>query len=763
MTQELFSSPAIVLYDAAVIASRSQQTDAVGSGSGGHSACRSPEADFWRALSWPTAAALPLLTAESGLTRYLEEIRRFPMLEPQEEFMLAKSWREHGDRDAAHKLVTSHLRLVAKIAMGYRGYGLPISEVISEGNVGLMQAVKRFEPDKGFRLATYAMWWIKAAIQEYILRSWSLVKMGTTANQKKLFFNLRKAKSKISALEEGDLRPDQVKLIAKRLGVTEQDVVDMNRRLGGDVSLNAPIREEGDTGEWQDWLVDESASQESRLAESEEVGQSPQGAGRGPLGAQRARAAHLRSAPAGGRSDHSRGARRRVRRIARARTPDRGARLREGPEGGEAPDRRNGAAAHRRARAASALIAFPCPEPEIRTHPAARPVASFGIKSGAEIIELPLAQPALLEQAELIQSILAPRISSSLNALARGRRRHDPLAILHGSTQGVHPPPGISRHRGVKAAERRGGKPVSEDPYAVLGIKREATQDDIRAAYRQLAKKLHPDLNPGDKQAEEKFKQVSVAYDLLGDAEKRARYDRGEIDASGAERPRERYYRDFHRAGAQEHPYSSGGGFADFAEDDGILAELLRRGGGRTRVNLRGPDLHYRLPVEFLEAVNGATRRITMPERTTLDVGIPAGTHDRQILRLRAKGGAGLGEGPPGDALVEIEIRPHKLFTRKDDDIHVELPVSLPEAVLGAKVDVPTPSGAVRMTLPKGANTGTVLRLKGKGVARGDGSRGDELVTLKIMLPDRPDAELEDFAKRWQAGQSQNPRQHLET
>jgi RNA polymerase sigma-32 factor len=215
-------------------------------------------------------ATLPLITAESGLTRYLEEIRRFPMLQPQEEYMLAKSWREHGDRDAAHKLVTSHLRLVAKIAMGYRGYGLPISEVISEGNVGLMQAVKRFEPEKGFRLATYAMWWIKAAIQEYILRSWSLVKMGTTANQKKLFFNLRKAKSRISALEEGDMRPDQVKIIARRLGVTEQDVIDMNRRLSGDTSLNAPIREEGDSGEWQDWLVDDHDSQEKVLAESEE-------------------------------------------------------------------------------------------------------------------------------------------------------------------------------------------------------------------------------------------------------------------------------------------------------------------------------------------------------------------------------------------------------------------------------------------------------------------------------------------------------------
>src|SRR6266576_2039336 len=215
-------------------------------------------------------ATLPILNGESGLSRYLSEIRKFPMLEPQQEYMFAKRWREHDDREAAHHLVTSHLRLVAKIAMGYRGYGLPISEVVSEGNVGLMQAVKRFEAEKGFRLATYAMWWIKAAIQEYILRSWSLVKMGTTANQKKLFFNLRKAKSKISALEEGDLRPDQVKLIAKRLGVTEQDVVDMNRRLGGDVSLNAPIRDDGDSGEWQDWLVDEVSDQETRLVEDEE-------------------------------------------------------------------------------------------------------------------------------------------------------------------------------------------------------------------------------------------------------------------------------------------------------------------------------------------------------------------------------------------------------------------------------------------------------------------------------------------------------------
>jgi RNA polymerase sigma-32 factor len=215
-------------------------------------------------------ATLPVLNGESGLSHYLSEIRKFPMLEPQQEYMLAKRWREHDDRDAAHQLVTSHLRLVAKIAMGYRGYGLPISEVVSEGNVGLMQAVKRFEPEKGFRLATYAMWWIKASIQEYILRSWSLVKMGTTANQKKLFFNLRKAKSKISALEEGDLRPEHVKQIATTLGVTEQDVVDMNRRLGGDASLNAPIRDDGEPGEWQDWLVDTSPNQEAIMAESEE-------------------------------------------------------------------------------------------------------------------------------------------------------------------------------------------------------------------------------------------------------------------------------------------------------------------------------------------------------------------------------------------------------------------------------------------------------------------------------------------------------------
>ncbi len=216
--------------------------------------------------------ALPTIAGGSlGLSRYLDDIRKFPMLEPGEEFMLAKRWQQHEDKDAAEKLVTSHLRLVAKIAMGYRGYGLPIGEVVSEGNVGLMQAVKRFEPDKGFRLATYAMWWIRASIQEYILRSWSLVKMGTTAAQKKLFFNLRRTKSQLQALEEGDLKPEHVKKIATKLGVTEEEVISMNRRLGGDASLNAPVRADSETGEWQDWLVDETPSQEERLVENDEM------------------------------------------------------------------------------------------------------------------------------------------------------------------------------------------------------------------------------------------------------------------------------------------------------------------------------------------------------------------------------------------------------------------------------------------------------------------------------------------------------------
>jgi RNA polymerase sigma-32 factor len=214
--------------------------------------------------------SLPASGGEAGLNRYLAEIKKFPILSPEEEYMLAKRWREHGDTEAAAKLVNSHLRLVAKIAMGYRGYGLPVSELISEGNIGLMQGVKKFEPDRGFRLATYAMWWIRASIQEFILRSWSLVKMGTTASQKKLFFNLRKVKGQIQALEEGDLRPEQVAEIARRLGVPSEDVVSMNRRLSGDASLNAPVRIDAE-GEWQDWLVDETDDQEQVLAQGEEA------------------------------------------------------------------------------------------------------------------------------------------------------------------------------------------------------------------------------------------------------------------------------------------------------------------------------------------------------------------------------------------------------------------------------------------------------------------------------------------------------------
>src|SRR5215468_9623901 len=250
---------------------RNDGTGAVGSKSGGSVRPPLRGGQNMEGAIMAQTAALPILSGETGLTRYLEEIRRFPMLEPQEEFMLAKRWREHGDRDAAHKLVTSHLRLAAKIAMKYRGYGLPLSEIISEGNVGLMQAVNRFEPEMGFRFATYAIWWIKASIQDYILRSWSLVKIGTTTNQKKLFFKLRSAKAKIAALDNADLRPEQVAAIATNLGVKDQEVVEMNRRLGGDASLNASISHEGHSAEWQDYLVDESPSPEAITVEQDEM------------------------------------------------------------------------------------------------------------------------------------------------------------------------------------------------------------------------------------------------------------------------------------------------------------------------------------------------------------------------------------------------------------------------------------------------------------------------------------------------------------
>jgi DnaJ-class molecular chaperone len=288
---------------------------------------------------------------------------------------------------------------------------------------------------------------------------------------------------------------------------------------------------------------------------------------------------------------------------------------------------------------------------------------------------------------------------------------------------------------------------LAADPYQTLGVKRDASQEEIQKAYRRLAKMLHPDLNPGNKKAEEEFKNVSVSYDLLGDPDKRARFDRGEIDASGAERPQHRYYRDFAEAGAS-HPYATDAGFADFAGADDVLSEIFGRG-GRANLRMRGPDVHYRLELDFLDAVNGAKRQLTLPEKSALDVTIPPGTRDGQILRLRGKGRPGIGGGPSGDALIEIEVRPHPIFTRKGDDIYIDLPISLKEAVLGGKVTVPTPSGAVTMTVPKWTNTGRVLRLKGKGVPRPDGGRGDAHVTLKVMLPETPDPELEKLIAQW--------------
>jgi DnaJ-class molecular chaperone len=300
---------------------------------------------------------------------------------------------------------------------------------------------------------------------------------------------------------------------------------------------------------------------------------------------------------------------------------------------------------------------------------------------------------------------------------------------------------------------------LSDNPYDVLGVKPGASPDEVQRAYRGLAKKFHPDLNPGNPKSEEQFKRVSAAYDLLGDPEKRARFDRGEIDASGVERPAQRFYRDFAASGA-DHPYASTAGYEDFVGSDDILSELLRRG-GRANVRMRGADVHYRLPVDFLEAVNGATKRVTLPDGSTLDVTIPAGARDGEVLRLRGKGGPGLGGGPGGDALVELEVQAHRLLRRDGDDIRLELPISLSEAVLGGRVEVPTPTGPVTMTVPKGANTGKVLRLRGKGVPRPDGSRGDMYVELKVVLPE-DDPELQAFVRNWSAGRAHNPRRTME-
>ncbi|ADJ22796.1 chaperone DnaJ domain protein [Hyphomicrobium denitrificans ATCC 51888] len=292
---------------------------------------------------------------------------------------------------------------------------------------------------------------------------------------------------------------------------------------------------------------------------------------------------------------------------------------------------------------------------------------------------------------------------------------------------------------------------MSDDPYKVLGVARDASQNDIQKAYRKLAKKLHPDLNPGNKAAEDEFKKVSAAYELVGDADKRARFDKGEIDASGAETPKREYYRNY--AGGDADSYANAGGYSDFASDDDLFSSMFRRSStSRSNVRMRGQDEHYKLALDFLDAVNGASRQVTLPDGSVLDVSIPAGTRDGQTLRLRGKGSPGFNGGEPGDALVEVEIRPHPVFTRKGDDIQVELQLPLADAVLGGKIKVPTIDGTVTMTVPKWSNSGRTLRLKGKGIKRADTLPGDEYVTLKIMLPEKPDPELEKLVSEWQQG-----------
>lgn len=305
-----------------------------------------------------------------------------------------------------------------------------------------------------------------------------------------------------------------------------------------------------------------------------------------------------------------------------------------------------------------------------------------------------------------------------------------------------------------------------KDPYETLGVERTAKPDAIQKAYRQLAKKFHPDLNPGNKQAEERFKEVSAAYDLLSDADKRARFDRGEIDASGAERPPEHFYRHYAESGPGQR-YDSRAGYADFGDLGDIFSDLFGRGGagGRGRMRMQGADVRYQLTVDFLDAVNGAKKRLTMPDGKTLDVAIPAGLADGQTLRLKGQGEpAPQGGGTAGDAYVEIRVAPHKLFERKGQDIHVEVPVTLSEAVLGGKVTVPTVTGPVTMTVPKGANTGTTLRLREKGaLSAKTGKRGDQYVRLKVVLPDRPDAELERLVREWSAKHPYDVRSKLES
>jgi DnaJ-class molecular chaperone len=302
---------------------------------------------------------------------------------------------------------------------------------------------------------------------------------------------------------------------------------------------------------------------------------------------------------------------------------------------------------------------------------------------------------------------------------------------------------------------------VEKDPYEVLGVAKDASQEDIRKAYRALAKKYHPDLNPDDEEAKDRFQAVSSAYDILGDPEKRSRFDRGEIDASGQERPEQRYYREYADAGEAGH-YHTGAGFGDFEGFSDFFSDLFGRQGGGRSFNIRGGDVRYRLEVDFMDAVKGAKKRITMPDGKTLDVSIPEGVRDGQILRLKGKGAPGAGDAPPGDALIEIGIRPHALFEREGDDIVLELPIGIDEAVTGAKVRTPTISGDVSLTVPRGAQSGQTLRLRGKGVKRASGGgKGDQLVRLQIVTPPEIDEELENFMTEWREKHAYDPRKKM--
>ena len=302
---------------------------------------------------------------------------------------------------------------------------------------------------------------------------------------------------------------------------------------------------------------------------------------------------------------------------------------------------------------------------------------------------------------------------------------------------------------------------MAKDPYTLLGVAKTASQKEIQSAYRKLAKTLHPDLNPGDRTAEEKFKAVSAAYAILGDEDKRKRFDAGEIDAEGVEQPKRDFYRDYAHAGADQGRYTYSGGFSDFGDAEDLLSGIFGRrgGGGRANAAFRGQDRHYALPVDFLDAVNGGSVTVNLPEGGALDIRIPAGTRDGQTLRLKGKGEPGFNGAPPGDALIDITVKPHPFFVRDEDDIRLDLPVTLKEAVLGGKIRVPAPSGPLSVTLPAHSSSGKMLRLKGKGVKRGT-KAGDLYITIRIVLPEKPDAALEAFLKDW-AGGTEDPRRTM--